>query len=376
MSFEAVGSDELEGMRRLMLHAVIMAGGSGTRFWPKSRRNRPKQLLNLHGDASMLQQTVARIAPLVAPDRTWIITGADQAVAVRAQLPELPTANVVAEPCPRDTAACVGLAACIVAKQDPDGTMIVLPADHVIRPVEKFHATVNAALSVIDADPTAFVTFGIKPTRPETGYGYIERGESLGTPGGVALHKVVQFREKPDRATAERFVAEGRFAWNAGIFVWKARAILDALATHRPKLAEALDRVRAALGTSEEAHVIAREYPAMEKVPIDKAVMEKAPNVRVLEVVYDWNDVGDWRALTELVAPDAHGNTLQGKVLPVDTTGSIIVSDDGGLIATLGVSDLVIVQALGATLVAHKDQLDKLKALVEGLDKAVFGSTL
>ena len=359
-----------------MLHAVIMAGGSGTRFWPKSRRNRPKQLLKLHGDASMLQQTVARIAPLVAPDRTWIITGTDQAAAVRAQLPSLPTRNVVAEPCPRDTAACVGLAASIVARQDPDGTMIVLPADHVIRPDETFHTAVRAALSVIDADPTAFVTFGVKPTRPETGYGYIERGESLGSPEGVALNKVVQFREKPDRATAERFVAEGRFAWNAGIFVWKARAILDALATHRPKLAEALDRVRAALGTSGEAQAIAREYPSMEKVPIDKAVMEKAPNVRVLEVVYDWNDVGDWRALAELVPPDAHGNTIQGSVVPVETTGSIIVSDDGGLIATLGVSDLVIVQAMGATLVARKDQLDKLKSLVEGLDKTGHGSAL
>ena len=359
-----------------MLHAVIMAGGSGTRFWPKSRRNRPKQLLRLYGDASMLQQTVARIAPMVAPDRTWIITGADQATAVRSQLPDLPTANVVAEPCPRDTAACVGLAASIIARQDPDGTMIVLPADHVIRPVEKFHATVKAALSVIDADPTAFVTFGIKPTRPETGYGYIERGESLGSPEGIALHKVVQFREKPDRATAERFLAEGRFVWNAGIFVWKARAILDALATHRPRLAESLDRVRRSLGTSEEAHTIAREYPSMEKVPIDKAVMEKAPNVRVLEVVYDWSDVGDWRALTELVPPDANGNTIQGSVVPVETSGSIIVSDDGSLIATLGVSDLVIVQSGGATLVARKDQLDKLKSLVEGLDKAGFGSAL
>jgi mannose-1-phosphate guanylyltransferase len=359
-----------------MLHAVIMAGGSGTRFWPKSRRNRPKQLLKLHGDASMLQQTVARIAPMVAPDRTWIITGSDQAAAVRLQLPELPPHNVVAEPCPRDTAACVGLAASIVAKQDPDGTMIVLPADHVIRPDEMFQKTVKAALSVIDADPTAFVTFGVKPTRPETGYGYIERGELLGSPEGIALHKVVQFREKPDRATAERFVAEGRFAWNAGIFVWRARAILGALATHRPMLAEALDRIRAALGTSDEAHTIAREYPSLEKVPIDKAVMEKAPNVRVLEVVYDWNDVGDWRALTELVPPDGHGNTIQGPVVPVETTGSIIVADDGGLIATLGVSDLVIVQAMGATLVARKDQLDKLKALVEGLDQAGYGSTL
>jgi mannose-1-phosphate guanylyltransferase len=359
-----------------MLHAVIMAGGSGTRFWPKSRRNRPKQLLRLYGDASMLQQTVNRIAPMVAPDRTWIITGIDQAASVRSQLPGLPTANVVAEPCPRDTAACVGLAASIVARQDPDGTMIVLPADHVIRPDAKFHATVRAALSVIDADPTAFVTFGIKPTRPETGYGYIERGESLGSPEGVALHKVVQFREKPDRSTAERFLAEGRFAWNAGIFVWRARAILDSLAIHRPQLAEALGRVRQALGTSDEARVIAREYPSMEKLPIDKAVMEKAPNIRVLEVVYDWSDVGDWRALIDLVKPDANGNTLQGPVHPVGTSSSIIVADDGGLIATLGVEGLVIVQSAGATLVARLDQLDRLKSLVQGLEKAGFGSTL
>ena len=359
-----------------MLHAVVMAGGSGTRFWPKSRRNRPKQLLRLHGDSSMLQQTVERIAPMVGPERTWIITGADQAGAVRAQLPTLPAANVVAEPCPRDTAACVGLAASIVAQADPDGTMIVMPADHVIRPAETFRATVQAALDVVDADPSAFVTFGIKPTRPETGYGYIERGESLGNPGGIALHKVVQFREKPDRATAERFVAEGRFAWNAGIFVWRARTILEALARHRPQLAEALGRVRQALGTSDEARVIAREYPSMEKVPIDKAVMEKAPNVRVLEVVYDWSDVGDWRALTELVEPDARGNTIQGAVHAVDTDGSIIVSDDGKLIATLGVEGLVIVQSSGATLVARKDRLDQLKALVEGLEKAGHGATL
>ncbi len=359
-----------------MLHAVVMAGGSGTRFWPKSRRNRPKQLMRLHGDATMLQQTVARVASLVPPSRTYVITGADQATATKDQLPDLPPANVVAEPCPRDTAACVGLAALIVARADPDGTMIVMPADHVIEPASKFVATVEAAAQVIDADPTAFVTFGIRPTRAETGYGYIERGEALGTPGGIALHRVVQFREKPDRETAEGFLADGRFAWNSGIFVWRARAILDALEAHRPKLFAALGRVGKALGTPEEAEVIAREYPAMEKVPIDKAVMEKATNVRVLEVVYDWNDVGDWRALTALVPPDAGGNTIQGDVHAVDTRGSIIVSDDGGLIATLGVDDLVIVQSGGATLVARKDGLDRLKALVEGLDKAGFGSTL
>ena len=359
-----------------MLHAVVMAGGSGTRFWPKSRRNKPKQLLRLHGDATMLQQTVARVSALTPPDRIFIITGADQAAAVRAQLPDLPPGNVVSEPCPRDTAPCVGLASKIIAKRDPDATMIVMPADHVIKPVETFLKTVRLAVSLIDKDPSAFVTFGIKPTRPETGYGYIERGEALGTTEGIAFHKVAQFREKPDAATAQMFLDTGNFGWNSGIFLWRAQAILDALSREKPVLSAHLDRIGDALGTDREEAVIAAEFPQMEKVPIDKAVMEKATNVIVLEVIYDWNDVGDWRALTELVPPDASGNSLQGTVLPVETTNSIVVSDDGGLIATLGVDNLVIVQSGGATLVARKDQLDKLKALVEGLGKSGHGELL
>jgi mannose-1-phosphate guanylyltransferase len=359
-----------------MLHAVVMAGGSGTRFWPKSRRNRPKQLLRLFGDASMLQQTVERIEPLVPPERVLIITGADQAEAIRGQLPRVPAENVVAEPCPRDTAPCVGLAASVVERTDPDGTMIVMPADHVIGPAETFRKTVRAAVSIIDEDPTAFVTFGVRPTRPETGYGYIERGESLGERDGIALHRVAQFREKPDRATAERFLAEGRFAWNSGIFLWRARSILDALATHRPGLAAALGRVAKALGTPLEAETLSLEFPRMEKIPIDKAVMEKAPNVRVLEVVYDWSDVGDWRSLAELLPADDRGNTAQGPVHLVDTKGSIVIADDGDLVATLGVEDLVIIRSGGAILVASKSQLDKLKMLVEGLGEAGFGEYL
>jgi mannose-1-phosphate guanylyltransferase len=358
-----------------MLHAVIMAGGSGTRFWPKSRRNRPKQLLRLYGDATMLQQTVARIAPLVPPERVLVITGADQAEAVRAQLADVPAHNVVAEPCPRDTAPCVGLAATIVAQTDPDATMIVMPADHVIEPAETFRRTVRAAVAIIDEDPSAFVTFGIKPTRPETGYGYIERGEPLGKPDGIALHRVKQFREKPDRATAERFLAEGRFAWNSGIFLWRSQAILDALAQFKPEIASRLKRIRGSLGRPEEPEVLAREFPLMERIPIDKAVMEKAENVRVLEVVYDWNDVGDWRSLAALAPRDDNGNTKQGRVLALETQNCIVVSDEG-LIATLGVDNLVIIQSAGATLVARKDQLDKLKGLVEGLEKAGLGTYL
>jgi mannose-1-phosphate guanylyltransferase len=359
-----------------MLHAIIMAGGSGTRFWPRSRRDRPKQLLSLAGEATLLQQSVARIEPLVPRDRIAIITGADQAEATRAQLPDLPAGNVIAEPAPRDTAPCVGLAAGIVASKDPDGTMIVMPADHVIEPAEGFRATVRAAVAVIDADPTALVTFGIAPTRPETGYGYIERGALLETRDGIPVYRVVQFREKPDRANAKRFLAAGNFAWNSGIFVWRARTILQALRTHRPRLAEGLEPIVRAIGTPEEAETLARLFPGLERVPIDKAVMEHAPNVRVLDVPYVWSDVGDWRALAHLLERDAAGNAIQGAVIAHNTTGSILVSDDGGLVAALGVEDLVVVHSGKATLVARKDQLDKLKALVEGLAEAGYESYL
>jgi mannose-1-phosphate guanylyltransferase len=359
-----------------MLHAIVMAGGSGTRFWPKSRRDRPKQLLHLAGAQTMLQQTVARIEPLVPRERILIVTGADQADATRAQLPDLPAQNVIAEPAPRDTAPCVGLAAGLVVQKDPAGTMIVMPADHVIEPAESFRATVSAAVSVIDDDPRALVTFGIKPAHPETGYGYIERGPLLEKRDGIPVHRVVQFREKPDRATAEKFLAAGNFAWNSGIFVWRAQTILDEIHAHRPKLAAGLGPILQAIGTPVAAESLARLFPQLERVPIDKAVMEHAANVKVLEVPYHWNDLGDWRAVAGLLTHDASGNATQGDVLARDTAGCILISDDGGLVATLGVNDLVIVQSGKATLVARKDQLDKLKALVEGLAQAGYGSYL
>lgn len=359
-----------------MLHAIIMAGGSGTRFWPRSRRNRPKQLLRLAGESTMLQQTVARIEHLVPPERVFIITGADQAEATRAQLPDLPGRNVVAEPAPRDTAPCVALAAGIVATKDPAGTMIVMPADHVIEPVDAFQASVRAAVEVVDRDPGALVTFGITPNRPETGYGYIERGPLVERRGGIAVYRVNQFREKPDRPTAERFLAAGNFLWNSGIFVWRARTILDQIRQHRPRLGEALRPILEALGTPDEPEALARHFPELERVPIDKAVMEHAPEVRVLEVPYNWNDVGDWRALATLLERDGAGNAVQGHVVARDTRDSIVISDDEGIVATLGVDDLVVVHSGKATLVARKDRLDDLKALVESLAQAGYGAHL
>ena len=359
-----------------MLHAIIMAGGSGTRFWPRSRRDRPKQLLRLAGESTMLQQTVARVEHLVPPERVFIITGADQAAATRAQLPDLPEGNVVAEPAPRDTAPCVALAAGIVASRDPSGTMIVMPADHVIEPVDAFRMSVRAAVASVDDDPSALVTFGITPNRPETGYGYIERGDELERREGIPVYRVLQFREKPDRPTAERFLAAGTFLWNSGIFVWRARTILEAIRAYRPQLGEDFEPILQSLGKPAEAEVLARHFPQLERVPIDKAVMEHATNVRVLEVPYDWNDVGDWRALETLLERDTAGNAIQGHVVARDTRGSIIISDDGGIVATLGVDDLVIVHSGKATLVARKDRLDDLKALVEGLAKAGYGAHL
>jgi mannose-1-phosphate guanylyltransferase len=359
-----------------MLYAVIMAGGSGTRFWPKSRRDRPKQLLKLAGERTMIQQTVDRIAPLVPYDQILVITGADQAEATREQLPELPAENIIAEPCPRDTAPCVGLAAWHVRRRSADATMILMPADHVIEPTETFLASIRAAVSVVQAQPGALVTFGITPTRPETGYGYIERGERFSQEGQPSIYRVAQFREKPDRPTAERFLAAGRFVWNSGIFIWKAATILGELETHCPALAASLARVGNAIGTSEEAAVISEEYPRLERAPIDKAVMEKAALVFVVEVGYSWNDVGDWRALAGLLPSDGANNAIQGDIVVDGAKDSILISDDGGLIVALGVEDLIVVQSGQATLVARKDQLDRLKSVVEKLGENGHASYL
>jgi mannose-1-phosphate guanylyltransferase len=352
-----------------MLHAMIMAGGGGTRFWPRSRQRRPKQFLALAGERTLLQQARDRIESAVPPERTWVITGRAHTGETAAQLPELPADHVVGEPCGRDTAPCIGLGAALIARHDPDAVMLVTPADHVIEPVQEFRRAAHVAAQIAEEHPHALVTFGIVPTFPATGYGYIHRGAQLAQRQGVSVFRVRKFKEKPDPQTAERYVSSGEYFWNSGIFVWKAATVLDALRRHRPALHAAVLRIAEAWSGPRREEVLAREYPAMEKVSIDYAVMENAEEVLVVQAPYSWDDVGSWLALERMHPQDADGNTVLSTHCGLDTHNCVIAGEPGRLIATLGVRDLLIVQDGDATLVADRRDEGAVKQLVEELRK-------
>ena len=367
-----------------MLHAVIMAGGSGTRLWPESRVARPKQLLAVEGDRSMLQATVDRLGPLVALERILIATRQDLAGPIRAQLTQLPRGSILAEPCPRNTAPCIGLAAVRIVRDDPEGVMLVLPADQIIAPAEVFRDALRLAVGLVDRTPGRLVTFGIKPSYPATGFGYIEKGSELLfcrnplAPSSTAdktvltpflVFPVVRFHEKPDRAVAEEYLAAGRFLWNSGIFVWKAQTILDALARHRPQVHAGLMRIAAAAGDSRFDAVLAHEFAAMEKVSIDYAVMERAEDVAVVEASFEWDDVGGWLALERYRPHDDRANVPDAaRCLAINATGNVIrASDPNHVVVAAGVSDLVIVVTPDATLVANKRDEKSIAQITEEL---------
>ncbi|MBM3994159.1 MAG: mannose-1-phosphate guanylyltransferase [Planctomycetes bacterium] len=352
-----------------MLHALIMAGGGGTRFWPRSRQQKPKQFLTLVGDRSLLQQALDRIEVLVPPSRTWIITGASYTAETARQLPNLLAERIVGEPCGRDTAACIGLGAALVARHDPDGVMLVTPADHVIEPAQEFRRAVLVAEQMVNEHPDALVTFGIRPTFAATGYGYIERGTELAQRQGVPVYRVGSFREKPHVELAEEYIATGRHLWNSGIFVWKAATILRELRKNQSKLAAAVEHIAAAWETPEQDDVLSREYASLDKISIDYAVMEKAPEVLMVQAPFVWDDVGSWLALERRHPQDAHDNTVFANHLGIDTHHCVIAGDADKLIATLGVSDLIIIQDGDAILVAHREEEGNIKKIVEELKR-------
>ena len=348
-------------------YAVILAGGSGTRLWPLSRQSRPKQMLRLLGERTMFQLTVDRLLPLFRPERILVVTGHEHAEELRRQAPEIPADNFLVEPVGRNTAPAIGLAALHLRRRSPQAIMAVLPADHYIRDEARFRAVLRAALQV--AERGFLVTLGIRPTYPATGFGYIERGEPLGRFGGFMAYRVLAFREKPDPATAERFVASGRHAWNSGMFIWRVDRILEEIAQALPDLAAGLRELEAALGTPGEAAALRRLWPQMPNISIDYGVMEKAQEAAVILAEFGWNDIGSWAALLDILAAGDQGNVVLGtEHLGLDTAGSLIFGN-GRLVATLGIQDLVIVDTEDVLLICHRDRAQDVRLLVEQLKR-------
>jgi mannose-1-phosphate guanylyltransferase len=359
-----------------MLHAVILAGGTGTRFWPLSRAARPKQLLDLVGGRTMIQATIDRLGDLVAADRTWIITNRSLVQPMLSQLPQLDAKKIIGEPCKRDTAPAIGLAALLLLAEDPDATMALMPADHLIQPAVAFQRAIEQAVQLVESNPKTLVTFGIKPAYPAESFGYIERGEriqgaTLGprVPPGTAVFNVARFREKPAKTVAEEYVASGNYYWNSGIFVWKARTILDALAAHEPAMCDHLEVIQNHIGKPEFAEVFDREFTAIRGKSIDFAVMEHYQPVVVIEAPFTWDDVGSWQAMARAVGSDASGNSAVGKHLAIRSSDCIVHTSGEHLVVTLGASDTIVVHTPDATLVADKRQEEAIREVVKTLEE-------
>lgn len=351
-----------------MLHSVIMAGGSGTRFWPASRSTYPKQLLPIGTPRPLVEETVDRISELVPPERVLIVTNAAYAGMTRELLSEVPPENVIGEPAGRDTSACIGLAALILHAGDPDALMAVMPSDHIISPPRVFCATLEAAAGLLEKRKEALVTFGIQPTFPSTGYGYIKQGLERDRVGGIAFCEVESFREKPNMETAISFLQEGGYYWNSGIFMWRADTILDMIARFLPELHKGLMRLKPALGTADFQEALEQVYPSLQKISIDFGVMEKAEERIVAAVDFGWDDVGSWRVLERLLEADSSGNFVQGDFQAIEAKNNI-VSARGGMVGLIGVEGLIVVHTPDATLVCKKENAEAVKKLVETLKK-------
>lgn len=346
-----------------MEYAVIMAGGSGTRFWPASRKCKPKQLLAIAANKTMIRATVERILPMIPFSRIMTVTAYTHAHEIRAQLPELDPGMVVVEPVGRNTAPCVALAAYKLAGIDPNALMAVLPADHLIGKDEEFRHALKAAMEVA-ADGAHLVTFGVVPDRPETGYGYIALGERAFDVGALPVYRVRGFREKPDTARALRYLESGQYLWNSGMFVWRASAIIEAIELHAPRLSRAMEQIVPALNTPDEAEAIAVVYDELEAISIDYAVMEHARNILCIPIDVQWNDVGSWTSLVDVWEPDDYGNVSNGDAVLMDCSDCVI-STPQKVTALIGVENLIVVDTPDALLICRKDKAQEVKKLQE-----------
>jgi len=358
-------------------HAVIMAGGSGTRLWPLSRAARPKQLLDVvaqddGGAHSLLAEAFTRLQAVLPTEQIWVCTAARYGDMVRAALPELGADRLILEPVARDTANAVGLAAALVADVDPDAELAVVSADHVIRPVERFADALRTAYDCLAVRPRALVTLGITPTSPATGFGYVQKGAPTEVAGAA---EAASFREKPDRETAEQYLASGEYVWNSGMFVWRAQTVLDALAEHLPESAEGLRRI---VASTDRATTLAEVFPTLPKISVDYAVLEPAAaepgRVLVVDLDVDWLDVGSWPALAGTLDTDDAGNATRGLVVALDSSGNVVLSDDPDhLVALVGVRDSVVVHTADVTMVCPVGDAERVKQLLAAAEERFPG---
>lgn len=351
-------------------YAVIMAGGGGTRLWPVSRKNQPKQLLPLLGEETLFQSTVNRLADVFPFTRILVVTVEEQMRQMRDQVPAIPEENYLIEPAPRGTASAVGLAATVLKKRDPEAIMAVLPSDHFIRNQDLFHYLLRAAFSVARQD--YLVTLGIAPVAPSMAYGYIQQGELLKGEFKYPVYKVRGFKEKPDERTAQGFMRSGGYSWNSGIFIWRANVILSEIEKQMPALSSVLSEISSAWGTPKQVDVLRAHWRGLKAETIDYGVMERAENVAVLPASgLGWNDVGSWDTLFDVLFPDMNGNVLvNAQHLALETNNTLVYGTDSQrLIVTIGLDDTVVVDSGDVLLVCKSDQAQKVRDVVEHLKK-------
>lgn len=352
---------------RRKLYAVIPAGGSGTRLWPASRKGQPKFLLPLPGPRSMLQTTIDRLAPLMPYSSMYVVTGSAHAVAVARQLPELPEGNIVVEPAPRGTGPAIGLGAALIARREPDAVMGSFAADHYVAEPERFRAAVLAAVQA--AEQGYLVTIGIKPTYPETGYGYIRCGHPLFERDGLVIHEVEEFKEKPDRHTAEAYLQSGRYLWNASMFVWRASTLLETMRRLLPEVYQALEQIAGIWGEPGYEEKLAELWTQLPEVTIDHGIMERAERVAVVPADFGWTDLGDWHSLGELLGASDGATIGVGCPVIAEDTESTLVYGSGRTVVTLGVRNLVIVDTEDVVLVCDRSRAQDVRRIVRRLEE-------